>query len=208
MSTEIREWLDAIWEYCQDHWGAVAAGAAVALLLLVSFSLIIGAKRDDRDAAEETEAGDDADQLPEVLPEAQPEPGSKSEPAENPAAGSPQSMVEQLMKHVEEVSAAAGQKVESIELKIEKAKLTIRYAGASEPGTEEEASEKMVLTETRAGGKSELESDDFVQIVQEETDMPAPAESVKPKKFGVENMNMARSGRVYTEEELLNQIRD
>jgi hypothetical protein len=30
----------------------------------------------------------------------------------------------------------------------------------------------------------------------------------RTKRFGYDNMNTARSGRVYTEEELLNQIRD
>ena len=50
---------------------------------------------------------------------------------------------------------------------------------------------------------SELSSADLAVLQK-----PGSGESVKPKKFGVDNMNKARSGRVYTEEELLDQIRE
>ncbi len=224
MSTEIREWINEIWEYCQEHWMVVAAGAAVVLILLVSFILVLAAKRDDNeevdvpetsDLPEDTdvppaepdrtqEASDDAPAEPNLIPE----PETASETAlETPAgvpAGCAQGVVEQLMKSVEAASGASGQKVESIELKIEKARLTIRYAGAPE---EEEQAEEMLQAECGCGGEI-LQAEDFAEKVEAETEAAEEKESVQPKKFGVENMNRARSGRVFTEEELLNQIRD
>ena len=237
MSTEIREWLTEIWEYCQEHWITVAAAAAVVLVLLVSFVLILAAKRDDdREDIEVPEAETvGAGELPEpdepsavtevvgdepenVPTEAEPEPEAAAEESaseeivdepeeavETAAAVCAQSAVEELVKQVEAISGASGQKVESIELKIEKARLTIRYAGApsvTETLTPEDCC-KEEITEAQAvpDGEPVLEDPAVLQ-------KPDSGESVKPKKFGVENMNRARSGRVYTEEELLNQIRE
>ena len=94
--------------------------------------------------------------------------------------------------------------MESIELKIEKAQLTIRYAGDAEKTVAgnlfaEKISEKETAeaeAETEAAAEHEFEKKDFAE------------NSGRPKRFGFDNMNTARSGRVYTEEELLNQIRD
>ena len=232
MSTEIREWLTEIWEYCQEHWITVAAAAAVVLVLLVSFFLVLAAKRDDdrKDtegpeaetlADKETPEPDEPSAVTEVVGDESENVPTEAEPEQEPAAEEPvdepeeavetaaavcaQSAVEELVKQVEAISGASGQKVESIELKIEKARLTIRYAGApsvTENLTPEDCC-KEEITEAQAvpDGEPVLEDPAVLQ-------KPDSGESVKPKKFGVENMNRARSGRVYTEEELLNQIRE
>ena len=240
MSTEIREWLTEIWEYCQEHWITVAAAAAVVLVLLVSFFLVLAAKRDDdreddileqenaspgeseqpekpveRDELSETAetaaaeepsmpAEPAAEEIADVPAETEPE---TEENAETAAAVCAQGVVEELVKQVEAVSGASGQKVESIELKIEKASLMIRYAGTPQTGIPETedgcADGSHVKTEKCAVPDSELSSADLAVLQK-----PGSGESVKPKKFGVDNMNKARSGRVYTEEELLDQIRE
>jgi len=198
MGTEIREWINEIWGYCQEHWTVVAAGAAVVLILLVSFILVFAAKRDDNEA----------DGLPEEqdrIPKQETEPAPVPElPAES-AADCAQGVVEQLMKSVEAASGASGQKVESIELKIEKARLTIRYAGA--PEAEAPETEESLQAESDSSGEA-LQAEDFAENMVAETEAAEEKESVQPKKFGMDNMNRARSGRVFTEEELLNQIRD
>ncbi len=240
MSTEIREWINEIWEYCQENWAIMAAGAAVVVVFLVSLFLVLSAKREDaryaameaadlseepdltrEDNAEPVKDAERDEPVPEVILPAEPDVLTEAaEPAADTSVQIPESpvvlptdraagVVEQLMKSVESASAASGQKVESIELKIEKARLTIRYAGASdvEPDFETEPAETgaagEICSEEKEPGK-----ESFAVRVQEEAEEPAAEESMQPKKFGVENMNRARSGRVYTEEELLNQIRD
>lgn len=193
MSTELREWITETWEYCQEHWIAAAAVGAVLLLLLVSAILV----RTARSGEPEDDVLQDVPAEPAV-PEpvvAEPEPVKLQEAAAYPSAA--QGMVENLLKSVEAASGAAGQKVEAIELKIEKAQLTIHYAGSSRTES---------VSEITAEKKDNAAEEDFA----EKAEVPAaePELSGTMKKFGQDNMNRARSGRVYTEEELLDQIRD
>lgn len=220
MDTEIREWFNEVWAYCEENWVAVLASAAVALIVLLSVVLVCAAKREDRRHLQEQAAETGAAEiLPEAEPEteSEPEPEPVTEPAEEPAepaeepadqvedAAEPdviqesaRGMVDSLVKSMESAAGASGQKVESIELKIEKAQLTIRYAGDAEKTVMEELFSDTALEESVAAAEAEMEP--------EETNF---AENIgRPKRFGFDNMNTARSGRVYTEEELLNQIRD
>ena len=224
MDTEIREWFDEIWAYCEENWVAVLAFAGVALILLLSVVLISAAKREDRKALQEQaalendaeEIQETAEEIPaEEAPEAEeetqdaeeePEPEVQmQEPAETgELQEAAMGIVDSLVKSMESAAGASGQKVESIELKIEKAQLTIRYAGDAEKTVAEnlfaeKTSEKETAeaeAETEAAAEPETEKKDFAE------------NSGRPKRFGFDNMNTARSGRVYTEEELLNQIRD
>ena len=235
MDTEIREWFNEIWAYCEEHWTAVLASAAVVLILLLSIVLIFAAKREDRKALQQQAAAEiaaepeteepDAAELEAEAPGTAEEPGeedSMEEPgdtepaeiAEEPdadAVSEPEpeaedfsetalGMVDSLVKSMESAAGASGQKVESIELKIEKAQLTIRYAGdAGKTVTEDLFAEKFPEEAVHAA-ETEAEPETV------HTDFAENAG--RPKRFGFDNMNTARSGRVYTEEELLNQIRD
>ena len=218
MDTEIREWFDEIWAYCEENWVAVLAFAGVALVLLLSVVLISAAKREDRKTLQEQNEQETGEE--EILPGAEPEPEAAEEPEkelepelevqvqEPDETGALQEaamgMVDSLVKSVESAAGASGQKVESIELKIEKAQLTIRYAGDAEKTvTEDLFAEKTSEKET---AEAEEEITAAAEVETEKTDFAE--NSGRPKRFGFDNMNMARSGRVYTEEELLNQIRD
>ena len=208
MDTDIREWFDEIWAYCEENWVAVLAFAGVALVLLLSVVLISAAKREDRKTLQEQNEQETGEE--EILPGAEPEPEAAEDPEqelepepevqvqEPDETGELQEaamgMVDSLVKSVESAAGASGQKVESIELKIEKAQLTIRYAGDAEKTSEKETAE--ADAGITAAAEVETEKTDFAE------------NSGRPKRFGFDNMNMARSGRVYTEEELLNQIRD
>lgn len=211
MSTDIRKWIEEIWEYCQEHWIVALAIGIVLLILLVSAVLILSARRDD----DEDEFWDDLDEeeyleeLPAkpVLPEASCEPADSLPEREVPAvtAGG---VVENLLKNVESASGAAGQKVESIELKIEKAQLTIRYVDGirrEETVEELEAESKPAPAEEEAAPAAEILQEKPKAYIQEEKREEITAQ---PKKFGADNWNTARSGRVYTEEELYGQIID
>ncbi|MBR4861937.1 MAG: hypothetical protein IKU09_07025 [Firmicutes bacterium] len=218
MDTEIREWFDEIWAYCEENWVAVLAFAGVALVLLLSVVLISAAKREDRKTLQEQNEQETGAE--EILPGAEPEPEAAEDP-EQELEPEPEvqvqepdetrelqeaamGMVDSLVKSVESAAGASGQKVESIELKIEKAQLTIRYAGDAEKTvTEDLFTEKTSEKET---AEAEEEITAAAEVETEKTDFAE--NSGRPKRFGFDNMNMARSGRVYTEEELLNQIRD
>lgn len=224
MSTEMQDWINEIWEYCQEHWMIVAAVAAVVFILLVSFFLVLAAKRDDDAAAEEADQPETAvpESEPELLPEVPEDGGAETETLEAEAfceaeketvsgclsSGDSQGMVTQIMKCVEAAGSASGQKVEAIELEIEKAKLTIRYAGTQEEvhfcGDVPAAAEPGGTCGEEAAAEQDASAEKAEDAVQEN----AAGESVQKKKFGAANMNTARSGRVYTEEELWNQIRD
>ena len=197
MSTEVREWIAETWEYCQEHWIAAAAVGGVLLILLISAILIASAKSEDAefDSAPEPEGSE-----PEKAEEGKAV-TETVEPQTEPVPASARGMVENLLKSVEAASGAAGQKVESIELKIEGARLTIHYAGFPE---------KVPVSEVGTQPKDSSVSWDFAGETAAEpaAEILLKEESVPPKKFGQDNMNTARSGRVYTEEELLDQIRD
>ena len=231
MDTEIREWFDEIWAYCEENWVTVLALAGAALILLLSVVLVSAAKREDRKALQEQAAlENDAEEIPETAEEIPSEEApaaeeetqgaeeesaeaaeteeeteleTESEPEEEeeePAAfqDTAADMVESLVKSMESAAGAAGQKVESIELKIEKAQLTIRYAGDAGSTVTEDLF-KDLIPEKAAGAvyaEPEAENTDFAE------------NAGRAKRFGFDNMNTARSGRVFTEEELLEQIRD
>ena len=267
MSTELREWMNEIWEYFQEHWVMALAVGAVLLILLVSALLVHSAKSGDEEAASPAELDDlpaaepepevDAEPEPEVDAEPEPEVDAEPEPVDVtdaaeeeselkpvekpveepvPVVTAAQGVIENLLKSVEAASGASGQNVESIELKIEKAQLTIRYVGdkkvtetipsEEKPGVSGEKSGDMDFSESVgfaesvdfAGDADFADGADFAKKLELQDGSREPGgdgepagedgERRPPKKFGIENTNMARSGRVYTEEELLNQIRD
>lgn len=213
MGTEIREWINEIWAYCEEHWTAVLASAGVALILLLSAVLIFAAKREDRRTLQQqTETGMET---AGILPDEEPveielaesdipecEPSETPEPAESAEfRETAQGMVNSLVKSMESAAGASGQKVASIELKIEKAQLTIRYEGAEE----QTISENLFTEESRKEDAAPCE----MPAAEPDAEEHEHEENTgRTKRFGYDNMNTARSGRVYTEEELLNQIRD
>lgn len=215
MNTDIREWIEEIWEYCQEHWIVALAAGVVLLILLVSAVLTLSARRDDEDEEFELSAKSG---LPEeaaapkvVLPEKAPAPAETPAPASEPVTGAG-GVVENLLKNVETASGAAGQKVESIELKIEKAQLTIRYAGGERREETVEALEAEKTPDTEVlqepEVKTEAKAEKKAEIIREDKEETQEEITAHPKKFGAENWNTARSGRVYTEEELFGQIID
>ena len=125
------------------------------------------------------------------------------EEAETVCCDAARDVVETLVKTMEAAACASGQKVESIELKIEKAQLTIHYAGEeSEP-----KKARVVNSSEEDVSPAEVYPSERTRMLEEAL-MGCTEEKELPKRFGSDNMNTARSGRVYTEEELLNQIRE
>ena len=195
---EFREWMEKIWEYCQEHWIGLAAVGLVVLILLLSVWLIRLARRDQ----EEETALPETPPLPEIQPDTENQPEAEEEAKADPSAASaPQGLVEHMLRSAEEAGSISGQKVESIELKIEKAQLTIHYAGGKK---------KEILKETGETDFGEKEQQSVIPETEAEAETAADAAEQEnmPKKFGADNMNRARSGRVYTEEELREMIKE
>ena len=143
MSTELRDLISEVWEYCQEHTTMAMAVGAVLLILLVSVLLVLSAKREETEADSEVadvieevpepEAKDETEVEDESEVEAEPEP-EEVDPLE-PSVTAARDVVEDILRSVKAASGVSGQKVEAIELKIEKAQLTIHYAGSSKTGS-------------------------------------------------------------------------
>lgn len=128
-------------------------------------------------------------------------------------------LVEQLIQNVEKTGGAVSQKVESIELKIEKAQLTIHYADADDekikkeglPEAGEEAKDvERKDAEKKDAGNVDFEGEKAEPAEKDEAEGTAdePSEKTAVRRFGPDNRNRTRSGRIFTEEELRVQIRE
>lgn len=212
---EFREWMEKIWEYCQEHWIGLVAAGLVVLILLLSVWLIRLARRDQEEAAQseipsqpeiqpeaeiQPEFQQEVKKKPEVTLEPEDEAETKSE-EDTSAVSAPQGLVEHMLRSAQEVGSISGQKVESIELKIEKAQLTIHYAGGEKKEILKESGETDF-------GEKEQQPVPLETEAKDETAADAAEQESMPKKFGSDNMNRARSGRVYTEEELREKIKE
>ena len=272
---EFREWMDKIWEYCQEHWIGLAAAGLVVLILLLSLWLVHLARRDQQDGVSEekmqSESEPEIQTEEETVPEEEPmtkeEPATKEEPEsemeaamepessseveetlceesftrdetdevldilksirekvseeystentevsdmpgeaaeekEEPAEAAARALVSQIIRGAEKAGETAGREVASINLEIEKARLVIHYA---------DENEKTARTpEVLLSGEKKMNPGEKRQLVKpeaEKTSDTCEQQSI-PKKFGSDNMNRARSGHVYTEEELQTLIKE
>lgn len=213
---EFREWMEKIWEYCQEHWIGLVAAGLVVLILLLSVWLVRLARRDQEEEAAlpeipsqpeiqpeaeiQPEFQQEVKKKPEVTSETEDEAETKSEEDTSPVSA-PQGLVEHMLRSAQEAGSISGQKVESIELRIEKAQLTIHYAGSEKKEILKESGETDF-------GEKEQQPVPLETEAKDETAAGAAEQESMPKKFGSDNMNRARSGRVYTEEELREKIKE
>ena len=106
---------------------------------------------------------------------------------------------------VEEIAEITGDGVKSVEIKIPGAEVKITYVdeGKESKRTKECGSDGAAIEEVE--GARKLEDSDCEAASKEEEQ----GETLyTPKRFGPENMNVARSGKVYSEAELEEQIKD
>lgn len=115
---------------------------------------------------------------------------------------------------IDEIAKASSKNLQEVEIKIQSAELRIKYAGSKDKEElleevkhfkgEEEQEKEQTTTE------AEHTFEEGEELLKEKIDLEEIAEGRerRPGKFGPENFNTARSGRVYTEDELERQIRD
>lgn len=115
---------------------------------------------------------------------------------------------------IDEIAKASSKNLQEVEIKIQSAELRIKYAGSKDKeelleevkhfkGEEEQEKEQTTTEAEQAFEEGE-------ELLKEKIDLEEIAEGRERRtgKFGPENFNTARSGRVYTEDELERQIRD
>ena len=135
---------------------------------------------------------------------------------------------------LEEIARASVQNLQEVQIRIQSAELRIRYAGYRDRDGESEEVHEEVLhfdktpepaTEAKGAAGAEpaveaaeaqaepaetqSESENESAILQEKLQPQKITQTERPvAKFGPDNLNIARDGRIYTEEELEKQIRD
>ena len=135
---------------------------------------------------------------------------------------------------LEEIARASVQNLQEVQIRIQSAELRIRYAGYRDRDGESEEVHEEVLhfdktpepaaeAKGAAGAEpaveaaeaqaepaeTQSESENESAILQEKLQPQQIAQTERPvAKFGPDNLNIARDGRIYTEEELEKQIRD
>lgn len=244
------ERTEGIWEYCRENWMLLVAAGLVIMILILSVWLIRLSRRDsgeDEEAASEGETSVEVPSADEQSPAeimsssgteslesfSEPELEKPSEPetegrpegtGPEPEMAAARGLVEHLIQNAEKTGGAASQKVESIELKIEKAQLTIHYAdaddeklkkeefseaGEGEKGVERKDAEEKDAEKKDAGNVDfEGENAESAEKAEAEEAAQIPLEKSAIRKFGPDNRNRTRSGRIFTEEELQEQIRE
>ena len=120
--------------------------------------------------------------------------------------------------------------MQEVQIRIQSAELRIRYAGYRDRDGESEEVHEEVLhfdktpepaaeakgaagaepaAEQAEPAETQSESENESAILQEKLQPQKITQTERPvAKFGPDNLNIARDGRIYTEEELEKQIRD
>lgn len=236
MAESLNEIIDIITGFCREHASVLMIAGAVVVVLIVLIAAICGARRGKKRAAESAAnaaapaiSDDPAPQTSEQpkppavphMPE-QPEPPAvphMPEPERPPKQpqpadqhGAEKGRIENLLR---DLQSFGGGGLEEVEIKIQGAEVRLRYAGndtkviryetLAEKEKDMPAGENATdLTDQKMsrGGTYDPDGGEKEGIAGE--DFPRD----KISKFGPDNINRTRSGRVFTEEELTGKIRD
>lgn len=238
MLESIRQFYDIAVDFCREQSEILMIGGAALVVLIILIAVIrhctrgrrggddlefdeqryldelLGARAEKKEKAESAEKAEKTEK-PENTEKAA---GAESQPYKKNII-----LPDELL---EEISRASAQNLQEVQIKIQSAELRIRYAGyrdrdgesaqvheevfhfdkTSEPADEQAKPAETADAQTEpAETKSESES----EILQEKLQPQQIARAERPAvKFGPDNLNTARDGRIYTEEELEKQIRD
>ena len=199
----MKEWFDGIWEFGQDHLTALIVAAVILAVLLISMLFARSARREALMELEDAEEGFEEKDFAE-------EEGQPSDKTQIPLVS------EELQNMVHTMTNLPLQNLKSVELKIEKAQLTLCYDLASQEGDSGSSNSKESADETT---QMEILSEpvsvdltvptDLKDMEMERFSDEDLSDKSKPVvKFGAENLNVTRSGREFTIEELYHQIKD
>ncbi|MCI8608303.1 MAG: hypothetical protein HFE73_01510 [Firmicutes bacterium] len=211
----MKEWFDGIWEFGQDHLTALIVAAVILAVLLISMLFARSARREALMELEDAEEGFEEKDFAEEEGQAsgQDQNFEKVEPSDKTQIPL---VSEELQNMVHTMTNLPLQNLKSVELKIEKAQLTLCYDLASQEGDSGSSNSKESADETT---QMEILSEpvsvdltvptDLKDMEMERFSDEDLSDKSKPVvKFGAENLNVTRSGREFTIEELYHQIKD
>lgn len=224
MAESLNEIIDIITGFCREHASVLMIAGAVVVVLIVLIAAICGARRGKKRAAESAAnaaapaiSDDPALQTSEQpKPPAVPQTPEPERPPKQPQPadqhGAEKGRIENLLR---DLQSFGGGGLEEVEIKIQGAEIRLRYAGNDTKviryETLAEKEKDMPSVEKAAdrpdqkmsrGGACDPDGGEKEGIAGE--DFPRD----KISKFGPDNINRTRSGRVFTEEELTGKIRD
>lgn len=197
---------DSFVEFCRERSDIIMIAGAALVVLIVIFAIVRSvAKKDDDDDFDFDEEDFQMDKAQE-----------ENEQTDSKGLTESKILSEEKIKEtvkgdgieslLEQIAAIPTKNLEEVEIKIQGAELKLKY---TKNGPKEEAGERAEAAADGACGE---------EIKEERKEEPKdaageaePADSSKEviiKKFGPDNINTSRSGIVFTEEQLEEQIRD
>lgn len=238
MLESIRQFYDIAVDFCREQSEILMIGGAALVVLIILIAVIRHCTRGRRGGDDlEFDEQRYLDELLGARAEKKEKEQSaeKAEKTEKAAGAESQPYKKNIIlpdELLEEISRASAQNLQEVQIKIQSAELRIRYAGYRDRDGESEQVHEEVLhfdktpepaAETEeainaqpaaepAEAQAELaesEPESASEILQEKLQPQQIARAERPAvKFGPDNLNTARDGRIYTEEELEKQIRD
>lgn len=210
----MKDFLNTIEDFCSENYIWLLVGAAVLLLLIIAAATGASFKSSRRNKGGRSEADNreyflegEYDELlrrkaQEHQKAEESEEGEASEDSEESTAD------EEVYKPEDELEALSDQPV-CININIEHGQVKIGYDADGQLSCRVQAGIEEPVPADENGGSTdkskEPEDDNSREIIMEKINLikGAPA-----RKFGPDNLNTGRSGRIYTEEELHRQIKE
>ncbi|MEE0796284.1 MAG: hypothetical protein UIJ88_00455 [Anaerovoracaceae bacterium] len=227
MAESLNEIIDIITGFCREHASVLMIAGAVVVVLIILIAAICVARRGKKRAAESAAnaAAPAISDEPAPQTSEQPEPPAVPQTPERPEPERPPKQPQPADQHdaekgrienlLRDLQSFGGGGLEEVEIKIQGAEIRLRYAGndtkviryetLAEKEKDMPAGENAAdLTDQKVsrGGTYDPDGGEKEGIAGE--DFPRD----KISKFGPDNINRTRSGRVFTEEELTGKIRD
>ena len=222
MLKEASKILEIIMEFCRENLNMVIIAGA-ALILVILLICIAKVFKEDEDVAcevpkfeeskfDETKLGEP--KLEKAKAEEPKNEASKAEELKAEDSKEESKTVELKIESTKSTSLGAiakelaelsGEGVKNVEIKIPGAEVKITYLDETKESEKTEECESAGTTTEETEDVQKLD-DSYREAVSKE-DEQGETDYV-PKKFGPNNMNVARSGKVYSEAELEEQIKD
>ena len=202
MFNDINNIINLIIEFCRDNVKVLMIGGIALIVIIIVVSILKGYDDDEDDDNEEDDVIDENAVVEPVTPSV--EPSGQELPRETHPIGD----------IIGEIANLPTQGMKELEIKIPGAELKITYSGDCKgESLQEEISPNNpeLLDDVNSEGQDEsLCSHEEVPeaISKDQVTDSKPREGKTYIKFGPNNNNVSKSGKVYTEKELEEQIKD
>lgn len=203
MLKEASKILEIIMEFCRENLNMVIIAGAALILVILLICIAKVFKEDEDEVSQVPELKEvKSEELKLEHSKCDEVEAGESKKAELKIESSKSTSLGAIAKELAELS---GEGVKNVEIKIPGAEVKITYLDETKESKETEECERAETTIEETEEVQKLDDLDNESVSEDEMQ----DETVYvPKKFGPGNMNVARSGRVYSEAELEEQIKD